>query len=96
MKNLFCILFLMLTILLSPSSAMASTWTIIGSNSFAGTTGVAMPINDVQLTGGNPDDIIPVKLRVTSGTLAMSITTGLTFTGGISGATLRLVVLVPI
>ncbi len=79
----------MLTILLSPSSAMASTWTIIGSNSFAGTVGVEMPINDVQLTGGNPDDIIPVKLRVTSGTLAMSITTGLTFTGGISGATLR-------
>lgn len=72
-----------------PSSVFASTWTLAGSNSASGTVGVAMPITDLQITGGEPTDVVPVRLRVTSGTLAMSITTGLTFTGSPTGATLE-------
>jgi hypothetical protein len=48
-----------------------------------------MPISDLQITGGDGTDVIPVRLRVTSGTLAMSTTTGLTFTGSPTGATLE-------
>lgn len=62
-------------------------WTLDGSNSFAGTAGVAIPITDLQISGSGSSPI-PVKLRVTSGTLAMSTVTGLTFTGGQTGSTL--------
>ncbi len=63
-------------------------WELAGSNSLAGTTNVALPITDLQITGSGTEPI-PVKLVVTSGTLAMSQTTGLTFTGGTSGSTLQ-------
>jgi hypothetical protein len=43
---------------------------------------------DLQVTGGDGITPVPVKLLVTSGTLAMSTTTGLTFTGGTTGSTL--------
>lgn len=54
---------------------------LAGSSSFTGTTSVAMPINDLQLTGssGSP---VPVKLFVTSGTLSLGGTTNITFTSG--------------
>lgn len=61
---------------------------LTGSGTLNGYTSVAMPINNVQVAGtGNPT--VPVKLRVTSGTLAMGTTTGLTFTGGSTGSTLQ-------
>lgn len=87
-KKLFALI-LVVGLFVNPVFTNASTWTITGSDSFAGSASVAMPINDIQLTGGNAGDTIPVKLRVTSGTLTMSTTTGLTFTGGTSGSTLR-------
>lgn len=61
---------------------------ITGGSAVVGVSGVATPITDLQVAGtGNPT--VPVKLRVTSGTLAMSTTTGLTFTGGSTGSTLQ-------
>lgn len=45
-------------------------------------------VSGLQVVGtGNPT--VPVKLRVVSGTLSMTTTTGLTFTGGSSGSTLQ-------
>lgn len=90
MKKILVFLFLILQILILPfRNIEASTFTITGSSSFAGTVSVAMPINDIQITGGSAGDTVPVKLRVTSGTLTMSTTTGLTFTGSSSGSTLQ-------
>lgn len=67
---------------------MHAAYTIEGNDSFSGTTNVAMPISDLQITGTG-SGTVPVKLRVTSGTLSMSTTTGLTFTGSSSGSTLQ-------
>ena len=58
-----------------------------GSTTLAGTVGVAMPVTGLQITGTTPSST-PVKLLATSGTLAMSTTTGLTFTGPSTGSTL--------
>lgn len=68
--------------------AYAVTWGLSGSSSFTGAISIAMPITDLQVTGGDGITPVPVKLLVTSGTLAMSTTTGLTFTGGTTGSTL--------
>ncbi|QQS23246.1 peptidoglycan-binding protein [bacterium] len=71
-----------------PLKTAQAVYSISGSNSFSGTSSVAMPITDLQITGTGSEPI-PVRLRVTSGTLAMSTTTGLTFTGGSSGSTVQ-------
>jgi hypothetical protein len=61
---------------------------LIGGSAVSGYSGVATPITDLQVSGtGNPT--VPVKLRVTSGSLAMSTTTGISFTTGPTGATLQ-------
>lgn len=61
---------------------------LTGGSPVTGYSGVATAITDLQLTGtGNPT--VPVKLRVTSGSLSMTTTTGLTFTGGSTGSTLQ-------
>lgn len=70
---------------LGVSSAFALEFS--GSASFTGVVGVAIPISDLSVTGTSTDPI-PVKLLVTNGTLAITETTGLTFTGGTSGSTL--------
>lgn len=67
--------------------ATADSLSILGSNSLSTTVNVALPISDVQISGTSVTDV-PVKLFVTSGTLQMSTTTGLTFTGGQTGSTL--------
>ncbi len=72
----------------APIQKAKAAYALTGSNSFSGTTSVAMPITDLQISGTGSEPV-PVKLRVTSGTLAMSTTTGLTFTGGQTGATLQ-------
>lgn len=59
---------------------------IVGSNNLSGTTGVAMPITDLQITGATTT--VPVKLFVTSGSLSMATTTGITFNGASSGSTI--------
>ena len=62
--------------------------TLVGGSATTGYSGTAMPITDLQVSGtGNPT--VPVKLRVASGSLAMTTTTGLTFTGSSTGSTLQ-------
>lgn len=69
-------------------TTQASGETISGSNSFSGLKNVAIPINDIQIDG--PDNsTVPVRLFVSNGTLAMSTTTGLTFTGSSTGSKLE-------
>ena len=58
--------------------------TISGSATRDAIINVALPITDVQISGRT--GVIPVKLLVTSGTLAMSTVTGLTFTGDQTGS----------
>lgn len=81
------LIFLLLIVFFDTASA--SVWSLEGSSSFTGQSSVAMPITDLQISGGNAGDTIPVKLRVASGTLSMSTTTGLTFTGSSTGSTLQ-------
>ncbi len=71
----------------TPRVAHADTLSIVGSDSLSTTVNVALPITDVQISGASATDV-PVKLFVTSGSLQMSTTTGLTFTGGQTGSTL--------
>ncbi len=78
---------LILILSIIPQQAQAVELALGGANSYAGTSGVAMLINDLYITGNNASTT-PVKLRVTSGTLSMSVTTGLTFDGASSGSTI--------
>lgn len=59
---------------------------IDGSNSFGGLSGTSIPITNLQIKGAT--STVPVKLFVTSGTLSMATTTGITFNGASSGSTL--------
>lgn len=82
---------LLATLLVLPSFApwlapVASAAEVTGTDNLSATVNVALPITDVQITGAT--GTIPVKLLVTHGTLAMSTTTGLTFTGDQTGAEL--------
>lgn len=65
----------------------ASGETISTDASYVTELKTASSLNNIVINGSG-NDTIPVKLRVTSGTLAMSTTTGLTFTGSSSGSTL--------
>ncbi len=56
-----------------------------GGNDLSAQVNVPVPINDIQIIG-TPDGSVPVKLRVTHGSLSMTITTGLTFTGSQTGS----------
>lgn len=84
--SIFILLACLITALVLPTSIQAD-FSLSGSDSFSGTVSVAIPITDLQITGSGTEPI-PVKLRVTSGTLAMSTTTGLTFDGSSSGSTI--------
>ncbi len=70
-----------------PSSALAAG-TLSGSSSFSSIYGSAIAITDLQVsdTVGATEN---VRLTVSSGTLSMTTTTGLTFTGGTTGAQLK-------
>jgi len=68
-------------------SVYINSQAIQGASSLNGDVGVPLNITDLQISGsGNPT--VPVKLLVSGGTLSMTTTTGLTFTGGSSGSTL--------
>jgi hypothetical protein len=86
-KFVLSLTFIFSLILSSTNSVNAAGWNLAGSNSFTGGVGVSMPITDLQVTDGDGSPV-PVKLFVSSGTLAMSTTTGLTFTGPTTGSTL--------
>lgn len=74
-------------ILFAPHHAGAAGETISGGTAVVGAPSTQIPISDLQIvTTGNPT--LPVKLRVTSGTLSMTTTTGLTFNGGSTGSTI--------
>lgn len=62
--------------------------TISGSTTFAGLVNQATAISDIQVAGSD-NSTVPVRLFVSHGTLAMSTTTGLTFTGATTGARLE-------
>lgn len=85
----FLFLFLVVAFLAFHASPIyAADPELVGGSSVTGSNGVATPITDLQVSGtGNPT--VPVKLRVTSGTLSMSTTTGITFTGSSTGSTLQ-------
>ena len=69
-----------------PSAADAAL-SISGTGTASTTQNATLSITDLQLTGPSASTT-PVKLLVSNGTLAIATTTGLTFTGGTSGATL--------
>lgn len=72
----------------SQTPVLADGETLTGSTTATGFSNSQMPITDIQVVGtGNPT--VPVKLRVTSGTLSMTTTTGLTFSGSSTGSTLQ-------
>lgn len=56
-----------------------------GGTNVSGGLNTAVAITDLQVTGASEDDIIPVFLYVPNGSLSMTTTTGLTFTGSSSG-----------
>lgn len=81
------ILGLLFTLVFFVPSIINAEFSITGSNSLNGTVGVAQTITDLQLSGTGTEPI-PVKLLVTSGTLTIGNTTGLTFDGVRTGSTL--------
>lgn len=73
---------------LAPLPASATGEAFTGSSAVSGVYGVPTPITDLQVSGtGN--DVISVRLYVSNGSLAMSTTTGLTFTGASTGSPLQ-------
>jgi hypothetical protein len=71
-----------------PAPAAAAGEAFTGSSAVSGVYGVPTAITDLQVSGtGN--DTINVRLFVTNGSLAMSTTTGLTFTGSSTGSPLQ-------
>ena len=71
---------------LTPSTVHATGWVINGDDNLEVTVGQSLAIDGISITGSTGD--VPVKLLVSNGTLAMSTTTGLTFTGDEEGAEL--------
>ena len=68
---------LMLVFLVSYENVLADDWTITGDNSFSATVNTEKSFPGVQITGATSP--VPVKLRVSHGTLRMTTITGLTF-----------------
>ena len=87
MRRAFFAGLLLFTICLSsmPLSVRAVDLDLVGTTTVNGAANVPTSI-DVQVTG-DPGVTVPVKLLVSTGTLAMSTTTGLTFTGSPTGST---------
>lgn len=65
------------------STGTAHAAEVVGTTGLEADVSTPLAITDVQITGAS--GTIPVKLLVTHGTLSMSTTTGLTFTGPTSG-----------
>lgn len=84
----FCLAVVILVAMFSAQYASADDLAFTGSASFTGVTGIVKPVNDLQISGTTPTST-PIKLNVSNGTLSMSTTTGLTFTGPSTGSTLQ-------
>lgn len=82
------VVFVLSLALAIPMPATAASEVFTGSSAVSGVYGVPTAISDLQVSGtGN--DTISVRLYVTHGSLAMSTTTGLTFTGAATGSPLQ-------
>ena len=68
------------TSLIIPSITFADA-SFTGGANVSGGLNVAVPITDLQVTGVGAGDTVPVFLYVPAGSLSMTTTTGLTFTG---------------
>ena len=84
-KISYTLILLLCTFFISTKVAFALD--LAGSANLTATANVASPITDLQITG-DAAATTPVKLFVTSGSLAMSTMTGLTFTGSNTGSVL--------
>lgn len=73
--------------LITTMPAVAASEVFTGGSNVTGEVSSATPISDLQI-GGTGNDVVSVRLYVPSGTLSMTTTTGLTFTGSSSGSTL--------
>lgn len=71
----------------STSIVKAAGETITTASSASTEMKTASPVAGIQINGSD-NSTVPVKLLVTNGSLSMSTTTGLTFTGPSSGSTL--------
>lgn len=94
MRNiLFAIAVASITLFCSTSPALATgdDYTLSGATTTYAQTGITLEITDVQITqiAGDASSSVPVKLQVSNGTLSLATTTGLTFTGGTTGALLQ-------
>jgi hypothetical protein len=74
------------TLLVAPPAHAVPAITVSVGSPVSGAAGTQIPITSVQVSGSGTT---PVQLRVTSGTLSMTTTTGLAFTGASTGATLQ-------
>lgn len=63
-----------------PTNVFAAA-SFTGGTNVSGGLNVAVAITDLQVTGVGAGDTVPVFLYVPNGSLAMTTTTGLTFTG---------------
>lgn len=84
---LLFVLFLFSVFVFVPSSVHAALSLTSGNNATT-TPNVATAITGFQIVGPSASTT-PVQLRSTSGTLSMSVTTGLTFDGASSGSTVN-------
>lgn len=56
-----------------------------GGTNVSGGLNVQVSITDLQVTGVGAEDTVPIFLYVPAGSLSMTTTTGITFTGSSSG-----------
>ncbi len=84
--NIATLAVFLLSLLGAPTFTRAdSDPTITGGATLSGLYNVALPVTDIRINGtGNP--IVPIRLTVGSGSLVMTTTTGLTFTGSPAGS----------
>lgn len=74
---------LCMSFMIPPTAFAAASFT--GGTNVSGGLNVQVSITDLQVTGVDAGDTVPVFLYVPAGSLSMTTTTGLTFTGWTSG-----------
>ncbi len=70
---------LCMSFMIPPTAFAAASFT--GGTNVSGGLNVQVSITDLQVTGVDAGDTVPVFLYVPAGSLSMTTTTGLTFTG---------------
>lgn len=67
-----------------PTNVFAAA-SFTGGSNVSGGLNISVAITDLQVTGAGAGDTVPVFLYVPAGSLSMTTTTGITFTGSSSG-----------